>query len=697
MHELAYPRFPKGRQDARPPSRQRVRGNRPVACVNLGRLADVMSIDVLASSLGLSEPNLLKIIQGHESGNEYQAHIEDQFKRAGVPVAWLNQTQAPIKPEFVELLRRSAASSANKAPIRRHNLQALVDAFTGRTDALARALDINQTTVHSLIDGSLVLTDERVNHLNPRLMAAGFPDSWLDQAQAKVERAWVPQLEALTGAEEQEYQAEQAEDERRRKELALPASQVAPLPPAAPAVNESVRVEPLPEVAPTSEPAATDDSAEPAGTNQPPATKPILREPTQASLLDADDSSPEPTLPAQAGSAANELPRPSPPAMVGRPSNTSFTTENPPMTKNTQENDLPKFTTGNFAGASKPTASKLPRGAMGAGRTIGSAQPSAPAAPAPAQKAAAPMPAANAAAPVAKRAAPVSRVAAPTARPAAKAPPVLLKPTRRKPIADDVPNTRGGKSPITREQSVARAEALDKLLEGARRGAKVMLWRDLMGMSLAQWGNIRRGVVMFRDELAQPVTQHLQLPEGWLDNPQYPPATMAAWVTDPNAPVPGSTDTSTSDKDAQVPGATQALAADPDPAAAPAPAASPAPFSRKQPSAPTVTIASARRGPPPKPAQASQPVAPPASSPSLPADVPMPISPAAQAADRVPQELAGSSAGTFTWAPESKPQSITAPGPVVQALKLLVDQLALEGRFTDADAMRMIAMLATTR
>lgn len=267
-----------------------------------------------------------------------------------------------------------------------------------------------------------------------------------------------------------------------------------------------------------------------------------------------------------------------------------------------------------------------------------------------------------------------------------------------------------GKDVLTKEQSLVRAEALEKLLDDSRRGAKVTLWRDFLGSSLPFWGNVRRGTAMFRDDLATNAEQALGLPDGWLDNPSFPPKSVTAWLNDPNVPlpVPAKTDGAAAGK--ATPG-TAAGAAQPAAKAAahkPAPSLQGAPMPRL-PGAGAGAAAAAAAAPaaepgvsespvpakrlkrtPPASAQQASAVAEPASTPVAPAAAPASVSAAPAPA---PASVGAAPARAFTWQPVAQPKSVGAPGPLTQALSGVLTELALEGRFTDDDALRLINFL----
>ncbi|KWA84049.1 hypothetical protein WL29_22035 [Burkholderia ubonensis] len=238
--------------------------------------------------------------------------------------------------------------------------------------------------------------------------------------------------------------------------------------------------------------------------------------------------------------------------------------------------------------------------------------------------------------------------------------------------------------------SLARAEALEKLLDDARRGAKVTLWRDILGSSLPFWGNIRRGAVLFRDELARGVEQAMGLPDNWLDHPKFPPKTMAAWVTDPTAPVPTALEAQAAANDAQTADAGAAEAPTPAPAAATKTAgAKPSvtkPFARQTaPQPPKVTMTKAPAAPPTLPGATMA-----AQAPATPAATPAHVqthAPAATAAAPEAPQVAAPGVGMPTAGNAS---------PMVTALLALIQARMSAGTFSDADAMKLIHTLSAS-
>lgn len=636
QHQSAYSRSFRGRQDNRQPNRRPPGGAKTVASINLGRMANILSMDVLASALGMAEPVLFKIVQGHDVGQDYQAHIEHRLREANIPTAWLNQTGAQLGQSLVDGLRRIASTSENKAPIRRQNFQTLIDGFGGSLDIMADSLEMVESSIRAVAAGQLPIDAERFNHINPKLMAAGFPDGWLDQPQAQANPEWLATLKALADAEAQAYAQQDAELRKAHLQAEADAEAKAAEAPS----------------------------------------------PVQATLLDATTESAT-EHPPQAAEASTPVEPKAPPALESKLTVPSVSLkESKDMTA---KKTTASFKPGNLQGAVRPSAAALlPRGALNAGRAL-NIKPAAGAA-AKASPTAQEKPATLAARKVhlipKKAAAPAPASAAASSTP-------------------EAPNTRAGKTPVSRETSSARAIALEQLLSTARRGAKVTLWRDLLKSSLPYWGNIRNGTVLMRDELADSITQHLGLPAGWLDNPVFPPPTLAAWVTDRNAPVPGL---------ATVPAPVAPAVTTPPAARKNAAVSAKKTFARETPSAPTLLApataptstqpSATRPGPTTKPsparktsvAAAPAPAAAPASATST-----VELSAAAHASAHATDSLAQANAGVFSWRPAADPKPIPAPGPLVQALTLVINQASINGTFTDEDALRLIALLVTSR
>lgn len=252
----------------------------------------------------------------------------------------------------------------------------------------------------------------------------------------------------------------------------------------------------------------------------------------------------------------------------------------------------------------------------------------------------------------------------------------LSLPKTEQTTAPQAPERRqSARGTITKEASIARANALEQLLEGARRGVKVTLWRDLLNSSLPFWGNIRRGAVLFRDDLASAAEQAMGLPQGWLDNPSFPPPSLAAWLNDPNAPLPVVSGVTPPSAPTEASGQ----------AAEPPVAKTKRPYVKKAVPAPTVVMAQGHI-PAPVPAPvpsgplAAEPARLVASAPSVEAP-PSPNVPAATPAPLVSAAVA----------------SQGAPGPLCQALMSILSRMAVEGTFTEQDALSMITNLMAKR
>ena len=165
--------------------------------INLRKLVDLMDIDLLSASLGIRESMLRDILSGKDNGDDYRQFLSQKLDEAGFTHNWLDRSNAQIFPDQIKELRLLASSSAHKAPLRRDNLKTLMAAFDGKLDILADALEVVPNALLKVAQGELVLDDQRFGHFNPVLMRAGFPDGWLDSAQAKIEAKWTEKLTAM--------------------------------------------------------------------------------------------------------------------------------------------------------------------------------------------------------------------------------------------------------------------------------------------------------------------------------------------------------------------------------------------------------------------------------------------------------------------------------------------------------------------
>ncbi|MBU9199978.1 hypothetical protein KTD31_00995 [Burkholderia multivorans] len=574
--------------------------------VNLGRLADELGFDVLATALGLTDQALRILLDGRDYAREeqYVAHLVHRLKEAGFPPGWTEQSFAPIAPEYLRALRQFAAGASNKAPIRRANFRRIAAAFEGRESLLADALDMVPSAVANVADGRLEFNDSRFGHLNPQLVKAGFPDGWLEQAEPELTDDMIQAVVQLATDEYERQLAEADEDAREAQQHAQQAF-----------VNPAPTSVSLQSVQPVAAP--VDPSLE---TNMATATRQAKHTPARP---------------------------------MNKPKTQPGTPASKPM--------------------AHPSASKLPRSVLAGGRSLAGAKP-----------------------PVARKTqAGPAAVAAPAHAPAhspahaAAATPAAASAEHQQ-VAQATQSKRG-RGTVSKEVSLARAEALEKLLVDARRGAKVLLWRDMLGSSLPFWGNIRRGAVLFRDDLAAGAERALGLPEGWLDNPTFPPPPLAAWLTDANAPVPtaleaqaGLVPTST--------GTTQ-----------PAPTAAQPPSTKKHASA-AKPFARKTAPQPPKLTMTKPPEAAPApvAASTAPAQQTAPVQhaePAAAAPVAAAPVAAAPVAAPAAPAPQAAPAAaaFAAQSPMVSALIAVIQARSTAGLLTDADAMTLIHQLSASR
>jgi Meckel syndrome type 1 protein len=597
--------------------------SRPQRSVNVGRLGEALGLDVLGAAMGLTDEAVNIVIQGrgHAREDQYFVHLVQRLKDAGLPKGWTEQDEAPLLPEYLKALREFAAASDNKAPIRRANFKRLAKAFNGRTEVLAEALQMVAPSIANVAEGRLEFDDGRAGHLNPRLMEAGFPDGWLEQAEPELTDAMLTGLESLANEEAEQELAARDDDLKHTEGQAFVGG------------SSTTSVQPV------AAPVDTSQETVMATSKSTPAAKPTFNKPTST------------------------------------------------------------FAAAGMPGASRPMAhptaagAKLPRTVMAGGRPIGGAKAvpaakkttAAPAAApaAPAAKTAAAVPAAKKAAPSAakKTTAPAKNAPAHTAH-AAPAPAPA-------PAAEAADSTKGREGVISKEASIARAEAVDKLLNGTRRGVKVTLWRDILGKGLPYWGNIRRGAVLFHDDLAARVEEAMGLPKGWADNPSFPPTSLAEWVVNPEEPIP-----TLLEAHAGVQGASTGDAAAAAPAAAPAAAKAtyPRPYARKTaPRPPLVTTTKA-----------------PTSAPVLKAPVFTPPNQGDLLADTHAAQPAAQTqtpAAAAQPAPQPAVPSVAAPAPaavapagahspMVTALLALIEARSAAGALPDATVMQLIHTLS---
>lgn len=608
--------------------------DRSQRALNLERLAKLIGTDGVAAALVLREEVVKGALAGREQLRPEQLeHINFHLADAGFPPNWLETKGGPLTPDMEAALRDMAAISTQKAPIRRINFKRLVDAFANRKELLADALEVLPATLNNIVEGTALFDEHRMGHLNPKLYKAGFPDGWLEQGNPELKEEWLQGLETLAADTYEE--ALSATDQVVKPEPLVITDKAN--------TESSVRMGPQTTRVTT----ITANLTQPVKTQEEPqvATTSAKKAPTKAKA------------PAKAKAKAAETPA--------------------------------------------PAATGLSRGALSAGRGVGAALKQAlgvkssakPAAAAPVEQPPAATPAPT------ETAAPVAQAA----KPAVTKKPAVAKKPAPQPAAQATAEAPKAKTAsestdkISKEQSLIRAGNLEQLFTTARRGAKVCLWRDLMKKSLPYAGNVKSGAILLRDPLANEITTLLGLPEGWLDNATFPPATLFEWVTNPNIPLP------TSREDA-LSGATK-----------PVSVVKPAPVQAALPSIPTASaakiraVAAAGRAIPgakaQKPgAQAAKPAAPaaPAAAPApAPAATP-PVAPQVQAAAPAPTPAAApaipvAGQAAFAWTPAANPQPVAAPGPLTQVLVDQLQKMAVAGTFTEQDALQLLYYMMNPR
>jgi hypothetical protein len=669
------------------------RGARTSRADNLTRLSKELEYDLLSSALGVSEQTLRNLAADRPQGTDEQSlvQISVKLKQAGFPPAWLETPNAQLYQASLANLRKLATQSSSKAAVRRMNLKTLAAAFRDRMELLADALELSVNALSQILDGVLEFDDQRAGHINPKLVSAGFPDGWLEQSEVSLAEGMVSSLEALAT---DSYEEELSELESSSSQLyvaTLAASTERDTEPEEPPVAASPVI--------AAEPVAAPAPAVVAPIRASLAATPVA--PEQAALFpESEQSTPQPG----GASAAHHVPSPSvlggaskplPPVNPKEPI-MAKTTHQAPTRRTSRIPTAPPMPGVKAAAAGSATTGKKRGSRLAAVRGGAAMAPGAPAVPPALRKAAAPV-----AAPAARKAAKAAAKKTPAAKKAAKG-----KGTTASHKASNAPYVRGT-STLTVEQSLKRSKALDTLLADARRGAKVTVWREILGSSQAYAGNIRQGVVLFKDEHVDKIEQALALPHGWLDDPTFPPPSLAAWVTDASIPLPGSFEEAVSPPEAKAAGAaatgkagasvgrkaTKGIppahrtmpdappmphGAAPQPAAhAAAAAAAPAELAAA-PAVPRGKIGSIGR----RTAVPAVEITVPA---QVPAAAPVAAAPVAAAAPAAPVVGAG-----FTWTPGA-PKAAGEPGPLVQALVATLNKKAAEGTFTEDDAWALLS------
>lgn len=530
--------YPGQRRQSGPPQHNRDRKPqivRTTRAVNLGKLAEACELDVLSAALGVNEHSLRALIDGREQFKDSPQgmHVSIRLEDAGVPSSWLENAISKVDPTQVTALRKLAAQSERKAPIRKSNFKKLVAAFEGRKGLLADALEVVEASIDNILSGRNELDDERFWHINPRLMDAGFPNRWLEDPDAELTEDLVLGLEEIA-ADELERFFDDDDDE-------LPQAVVsAPAPPAA-------------------GPAATASADRVAATQKEPssAKAPSTEKETSMAITDTNQEKQAVTLPRGALAAGRRIAGAAP---VSKP--IQVTTAPAPSPEPTS------------VGAPTLVPNKMPTLHMPAKTETASA----PASAAVQSPVATLEPASqNGVAVMVKK------------RRVLEKPETPPTSTTQSGAAPDetTPKRKGRPVSISKEKSFARFKALNELLTSLPRGAKTEFW-DKMGRSLQYAGNLRTGATMFRDELAQQAEATLGVTPGWLDAPT-PVTQFSPWLTEF---IQNAAGTAPSAQEAPAAAPVQAKRApQPEPAPAPVmapavPAAEPAPVVQKVAQAP---------------------------------------------------------------------------------------------------------------
>lgn len=552
------------------------------------------------------------------------------------------------------------------------------------TDVLGTALGLSDQALRTLLDGRDYAREEQyVAHLVHRLKEAGFPPGWTEQTFAPIAPEYLSALRQFAAGASNKAPIRRSNFRRLASAFdgreSLLADALDMVPSAVTNVadgrlefNDSRFGHLNPQLVKAGFPDGWLEQAEPELTDDMiQAVVQLATDEYERQLAEADEDARE----AQQAPQAFVNPAPTSVSLqsvqpVAAPVDPSPETNMATATRQAKQTparpmNKPKTKPGTPASKpmAHPTASKLPRSVLAGGRSLAGAKPPV------ARKTSAP---AAAAAPAH---APVKHAATQHAAPAQHAPQTAA-PAAHQPVVDAA-QQKPGRGAVSKEVSLARADALEKILVDARRGAKVLLWRDMLGSSLPFWGNIRRGAVLFRDDLAAGAERALGLPEGWLDNPTFPPPPLAAWLTDPNAPVP----TALEAQAGLVPTASaQAAPAGAQPPSTKKHASAAKPFARKTaPQPPKLTMTKAPEAAPhlETPAPAAQPAAQ-----AAPAAAPVAAAPVATAA---PAAVAP--------APQA---AVSAAGqtPMVSALIAVIQARANAGLFSDTDAMSLIHQLS---
>lgn len=608
---------------------------RTTRAVNLGKLAEACDLDVLSAALGVNEHSLRALIDGREQFKDspHGMHVSVRLGEAGVNPSWLENATSKVDPTQISEIRKLAARSDRKAPIRKSNFKKLAAAFEGRKQLLADALEVVEASIDNILAGRNELDDERFWHLNPRLMDAGFPNRWLEDPNAELTEDLIEGLEEIAADDIERFFDDEDDDHSPAPVVVAPLKS---------AVSPSVPAQlPLQETAaePTNVP--TQAAPEPLPANP----KSTVKETTMATSNSNVEQKQAVTLPRGALAAGRRIGGGAPVAskpvqVVSAPSTETASVGAPTLVPNKMPtlHAHPKTEPVAMPEVQSPVAG-IQEGQQGGVNVV-----------------------------VKKRRT--------LEKPQPQVAPAAAATTVAESEATPAPKRKGRPVSISKEKSFARFKVLDDMLSSLPRGAKTEFWSK-MGRSLQYAGNIRTGATMFRDELAHQAEETLGVEKGWLDNPT-PVKQFSPWLTEFIQNAGG----------AATPAPLEATQAPAEPAAPTVAEPATAPMPAKQEvAAPAAEQAPAPVAPVAEPVKAAsvKPFARTAAKPTV--DVQYPVQEA--------PEAAASSAATsaFTWAPAEDSAANVNSGPMTQALCAVLNQLSKDGKFTEQDAMRMIQFL----
>lgn len=441
---------------------------------NLTKLTESLDVDLLAAALGVSEDTLRRLMEGRGDSFEeqYGPHIRTQLLSMNLPGSWLQSQYLQPTKENINTLKLAAARAQNKEPIRRSNFKNLASKFDGKLEVFADAVEMIPSSVIAVIEGRLLIDEERYSHINPRLIAAGFPDGWLETEEAAINPKLIVNLEA------------------KAKELN----------------DEDIYF--------------AEDQSIPESVKQ---VTEVLNNTHLDNQVVLSGIEAQPAIAASENNASSSVSEQRGQLLIKE----TLTETYEKSETNTDKEELTmKITPPTVKPDSASTGTRkisLPLGAMGAARPLIPGRPKLPEKLATGDSGQSESEVKSLDAKSLDEVAPEESIDAP-------------RKTRSYQETKEV--VARGEREHLQNISSARVKALEPLFDQARRGAKVTIWRDLLGSSQAVWGNIRKGSILLKDDLARRLEEVMGLPPGWIDNPVYPPETIHDWVLDATVPLP---------------------------------------------------------------------------------------------------------------------------------------------------------------